>query len=203
MTEPRTLGVVRTKDEIINALNAWRAELGISLETLDKIAGLPDGYSAKLLNFPPTKNVIAPSFDYLHGGLCVEYVMRVDEKALAKLLQRMTQRDLKGAHAKPLSIKNQRASLSDIMGRLGKRGAKARKRKLYPEERQTIAKRGAKSRWAGVRRSRKKAAARKRARRKFLREQRLLLAQATASALPATPLLLPASQDAPSRSNTG
>ena len=67
MTHP--LAIVRTADDLRAAMRQRVAELGVSLDTVDFVAGLPTRYTAKVLGFQPTKNFGQMSFEALLGAL--------------------------------------------------------------------------------------------------------------------------------------
>ena len=55
--------MIRSMPDLLGALRARRDEVGITLETLDHVAGFPSGYSAKLLAPEPIKNLGWMSLD--------------------------------------------------------------------------------------------------------------------------------------------
>ena len=64
MTEhPAPLAIVRTTDDLREVFRRRVAQLNISLETLDAIAGLPTRYSSKVLGLQPTRRFGQISFD--------------------------------------------------------------------------------------------------------------------------------------------
>jgi hypothetical protein len=69
MTEQQPLAIVRTTDDLREVFRRRVAELNISLDTLDEIAGLPTRYSAKVFGLQRSKNFGQMSLEALLGAL--------------------------------------------------------------------------------------------------------------------------------------
>ena len=65
------------------------AELNISLDTLDHIAGLPTRYCAKVLRVQPTRGFGQISLDGLLGALGLMLIVVEDAEALARVQRRL------------------------------------------------------------------------------------------------------------------
>jgi hypothetical protein len=65
------------------------AELNISLETLDAIAGLPTRYTSKVLGLQPTRNFGQMSIEALLGALGLMLIVVEDAEALARVQGRL------------------------------------------------------------------------------------------------------------------
>ena len=103
MTEhPAPLAIVRTTDDLRQLFRQRVAYLGISLETLDAVAGLPVRYSSKLLALEPTKHMGPISFEALLGALGLMLVALEDTEALARV-QRHERIDHNGWRAAALT----------------------------------------------------------------------------------------------------
>jgi hypothetical protein len=89
MTEQHPLAIVRTTDDLRQLFRQRVAYLGISLETLDAIAGLPTRYSSKLLSLEPTKHMGPISFEALLGALGLMLVALEDAEALRRVQHRL------------------------------------------------------------------------------------------------------------------
>jgi hypothetical protein len=76
----------RSMQEIVGAIRAWREERGITLETLDHIAGWPAGYGAKLLAPDPIKNLGWLSLGLGLKALAIKLVV-VEDKEQRKLVE--------------------------------------------------------------------------------------------------------------------
>ena len=88
MTE-QPLGVCRTADELRAILRARFDALGVSLETVDHIAGLPTRYTAKVLGLQPTRNFGQFSLDGLIGAAGIKLIVVEDADALARVRTRL------------------------------------------------------------------------------------------------------------------
>ena len=83
------LGVCRTSDDLRAILRARFAALGVSLETVDHIAGLPTRYTAKVIGLQPTRRFGQFSLDGLLGAAGVMLVVVPDAEALARVQGRL------------------------------------------------------------------------------------------------------------------
>jgi hypothetical protein len=83
------LGVCRTADDLRVILRARFAELGISLETVDHVSGLPTRYCAKVLGLQPTKNFGQLSLTALLGAAGIKLVAFEDTEALDRVRSRL------------------------------------------------------------------------------------------------------------------
>jgi hypothetical protein len=88
---------IKSYDGLILALRARSEELGMSRETLDAIAGLPHGYSSKLLMISNTKSkkrLGSLSLWAILGALGIELRLVEDEAAMrAHKRERLERRD--------------------------------------------------------------------------------------------------------------
>ena len=90
MTEhPAPLAIVRTTDDLREVFRRRVAQLNISLETLDAIAGLPTRYSSKVLGLQPTRRFGQISFEALLGALGLMLIAIEDAEALARVQHRL------------------------------------------------------------------------------------------------------------------
>jgi hypothetical protein len=78
--------IIRGMPDLLDALRARRDEVGITLETLDAVAGFPSGYSAKLLAPVAIKNLgwmsLGAALDSL--GVALVMVENVEQKKLVE-----------------------------------------------------------------------------------------------------------------------
>jgi hypothetical protein len=88
MTE-EPLGICRTSDDLRAILRARFAALGVSLETVDHIAGLPTRYTAKVIGLQPTRRFGQFSLDGLLGAAGIKLVAFEDTEALARVQGRL------------------------------------------------------------------------------------------------------------------
>jgi hypothetical protein len=89
----RWMAPIRSMPELLAALRARRAELDITLETLDAIAGWTDSYSSKLLSDPPQKNLGWSSLGLGLNALGVMLLMVPDEEQIRRLQNRWIRRE--------------------------------------------------------------------------------------------------------------
>jgi hypothetical protein len=67
--------IIRSMEELLEALRARRDELQITHETIDDVAGWPSGYAGKLLAPSPIKNLGWMSFGLALDSMGVALVM--------------------------------------------------------------------------------------------------------------------------------
>jgi hypothetical protein len=84
--------IVTSMPELIDAIRARRDELNISHETIDDIAGLPSGYTSKLLAPSPIKNLGWMSLGAILGALGIGLVVIEDSVQRAKVESRWCKR---------------------------------------------------------------------------------------------------------------
>ena len=88
MTE-EPLGTCRTADDLRAILRTRFAELGVSFETVNHIAGLPTRYTAKVLGLQPTRRFGQISLTALLGAAGIKLVAFEDTEALARVQGRL------------------------------------------------------------------------------------------------------------------
>jgi hypothetical protein len=84
-----TMGVCRTSDDLRAILRARFTELGVSFETVDSVAGLPQRYTAKVLGLQPTRNFGQISLDALLGTAGIMLIAVQDAEALDRVRDRL------------------------------------------------------------------------------------------------------------------
>jgi hypothetical protein len=77
--------MIRTEDDLLDALRARCSQLRISYESIDRIAGLPDGNAAKCLARPPFKRFSTRSLSWVLATLGYGLELIEDPGALARL----------------------------------------------------------------------------------------------------------------------
>jgi hypothetical protein len=161
MLDDRVLATVINYDGIIAVVRGRMRELGITNATLEHIAGLPDGYIAKLLGASRIRNLGPNSFDGIVQGLGMKLIAVEDAKATEKMRPRWTQRK-KSLPLLPMLRTPPRATWL-FTPRSGRKAALARAKKLSAAERSAISLNAITTRWQRERekeRHRCKAAAR-------------------------------------------
>jgi hypothetical protein len=132
---------VRSTADLRDAFRARVRDLGIAYETVDAIAGLPVGYTGKLLGANPSRNFGAVSFDSLLGALGLKLVAVEDTEALARVQGRLVPIRRSAASRQEITVRMTRKFLKEI-GRQGGRksgevraAAAARKRAISERNR--------------------------------------------------------------------
>ena len=80
---------IGTESEMLAAIRARKAQLGVTNETIDAIAGLPCGYAGKLLADPPLKRMGALSLGLILGTLGYSVELVPDDDAFERVRSRM------------------------------------------------------------------------------------------------------------------
>ena len=146
MTE-EPLGVCRTPDDLRAILRTRFAELGVSFETVDHIAGLPTRYTAKVIGLQPTRRFGQFSLDGLLGAAGVMLVVVPDAEALARIQSRLVpleRVDHSAAPRRKVVIKLTWQFMAEI-GRLG--GLKSNANRIRKQQRSAINRANALKRW--------------------------------------------------------
>jgi hypothetical protein len=145
MLDDRVLATVINYDGIIAVVRGRMRERGITNATLEHIAGLPDGYIAKLLGASRIKNLGPNSFDGIVQGLGMKLIAVEDAKATEKMRPRWTQRE----KALPLlaMVRTPPRATWLFTPRSGREAAKARAKKLSATERRAIGLNAINERW--------------------------------------------------------
>jgi hypothetical protein len=142
MTEPRIIGEFDAYPGLVAVLRARVAELDVSGECLDELAGTPKGYFQKLLGTRPVKRLGLRSLGDVFGALAVKAVLVEDEAAIARVSSRWTKRKVSvpatGLH---FEISHR------FLRKIASMGGKARIAKLTPKQRSALGRRLAMARW--------------------------------------------------------
>jgi hypothetical protein len=140
---PRVIGEFDAYPGMIAALRARIAELDVSGERLDELAGLPRGYFQKLVGTRPKKRLGMQSLGDVFGALAIKAVLVEDEAALARISGRLVKRkyavQAAGLH---LEISHR------FLRKIASMGGKARQAELTPRQRSALGRRLARARWA-------------------------------------------------------
>ena len=150
---PEPLVRVESYDDLVHALRARVDQLGISQETLAALARL-QGYSSDVLGLKPQGNMRSlgrMSFGCVLGALGLKIVLVEDRDALAKVRERLIERDNAQARRKntwPPSIKGPADNVFVVLGRAG---GIARAAKLSANQRVKISRKAIRARWSKAR----------------------------------------------------
>ena len=144
------LGVCRTSDDLRAILRARFAALGVSLETVDHIAGLPTRYTAKVIGLQPTRRFGQFSLDGLLGAAGVMLIVVEDAEALDRVRARLVplQRVEHSAAPRRKIVIKLSADFMREIGRLG--GLKSNANRIRKQQRSAINRANALKRWHAV-----------------------------------------------------
>ena len=137
---------------LLDVIRARVAELGITHETLDTIAGLPAGYASKLLCNPPKRRLGPTTMFNVLEALGLKSSFFEDPETLARVRSRLTKRRRPrvrtgAAHRRGVTI----YLLPDFLRQIGSKGGAATSAKLTPQQRRESAQRAARARWSKAR----------------------------------------------------
>jgi hypothetical protein len=152
MTEP--LAVCRNPTELQLALRARAEQLQLARYTIDGIAGLAEGHSAKLLTDPPKKNLGPVSIFSLIAALGLSMALIEDQTRMERI-QHEPRRNAFNVRSGMAHWRHALAQALPTIKSLGRRGGKRRAETLSPERRSAIAKRAARARWRQSRQAKK------------------------------------------------
>jgi hypothetical protein len=152
MTEPitsaeprRVIGEFDTYLGLLAALRERVAQLDVSGERLDELAGLPRGYFQKLIGTRPRKRLGVQSLGDVFGALAIKAVLVEDEAALARISSRLVRRK----YAVP-SVTTQMITIElsrRHMRKIQQKGRAVRFAKMTPKERSELGRKLAHYRW--------------------------------------------------------
>jgi hypothetical protein len=148
----RIIAECRDYLSFIQGLRARLAELKMTYETLDVIAGWTDTYSTKLLAPEPTKHFGPMSFDAVLGSTAVKILLIEDPVALKRILnnRHYTKRKMPDLPSmRPVGKHGHvvHRITHENMKQLSFLGNQARMLKLSPKRRRALARRAARVRW--------------------------------------------------------
>jgi hypothetical protein len=131
------LGTCHTADDLRDILRARFEALGVSLDTVDHIAGLPTRYTAKVLGLQPTRGFGQISLTALLGAAGIKLVAYEDLEALDRIRNRLVpleRIDSSAARKRVIAFKLSPDFMREI-GRLGglKSAAAASKKRHLSE----------------------------------------------------------------------
>lgn len=143
---PRIIATARTYDELLAALRLRIAELNVSTETIDSVAGLPERYTVKLFAPVPVKGLGRVSMGLLLGALGLKLDVVVDDAAYARVRDRLVQRSCHNGGMRAVGRPQNKHFVGN--SEWGRVMAARRTLLLTPAKRRQIAKIASKTRWA-------------------------------------------------------
>jgi len=151
MSEP--IAVIRNYEELVDALRTRKNGLQLSNATVDRLAGLTDGHTDKILGPTATKGFSRMTVDLLLQVFAVKLVMVEDVEAAQVMAERWEQRNSSQFRAIPNRLSKallERAKplvFKDIQRSAGLKSRAGRMSKLSPKRRKQIAKKAIRTRW--------------------------------------------------------
>jgi hypothetical protein len=143
----RVIGIARNYSELLDALKRRTAELGVTMELVDEIAGLPARYVAKLFAPIPVKSVGKTSLGPLLGALGLKLIIAEDLEAFRRVKCRLVRS--KHAGARVLARKKpRRYSIWHEKPALARLARKVQVLRQSRHKRRAIALQAARARWA-------------------------------------------------------
>lgn len=160
---PRILGTVSHYAQLLDLIRTRVAELEITHETLDHVAGLQPGYASKLLCEPPMRRMGPLTLFLVLDALGMSIMITTDPVSFDRVRSRLTKRRtprrrlLSSGKQGPVIIYLER----DFLRQIASKGGLARTAKLGSLQRQAIAQQGGLARAAKLSPQRRQAIARK------------------------------------------
>jgi hypothetical protein len=143
--------VINSETELLAAIRARVAELDISYDTLDHIAGLPARFASKLLCDPPNRQISQATLWLLMGAIGLKIELIEDPEAYARVQSRLVKRvGANARHITPLSLARRRKSPWLFDAVRSQLANKLRNEILSPQRRVAIARKAARHRWKRV-----------------------------------------------------
>ena len=145
MTEPRVLGEISSYQDLHAIMRARAAELELSRESIDAIAGVPAGYAAKLLAPRPIRTLGALSMPLMLPALGIKVLVVVDDAKTADIKGRRDAERRNGAQVRAGTV---HFELSDRhMRKIRFRGGKNSRTKMSKRKARELGRKAAIARW--------------------------------------------------------
>jgi hypothetical protein len=139
----RILATVNDYPGMLAALRARAEELRISRETIDQVAGLPSGYSGKILGIKQVRRLNLISLGPVLGALGIKLVMVEDAAALRDFGGRSNKRHENRVRNNVVNIFRNRSEFS-AMGKIGGKNSRKYMDKKTASE---LGRKAIKARW--------------------------------------------------------
>jgi hypothetical protein len=153
MSEPRQLGIATEYLHMVEICRRRMAERGMTFDDLDRWAGEPKGYSAKVLGhkagLPYHQHRFKfnqASFGPMMGALGIMWIAVEDQAAMAAVDKR-SDRKLKTPTSQSLTLQLENPDVLCIFRQLGTLGARAANRRISKERKRLYGQMGARAMW--------------------------------------------------------
>jgi hypothetical protein len=145
---PRVVASVSHYHELLKAVRDRVAELGITHETLDAVAGLQSGYASKLLSNPPIKRMGAFLQFIVLQSLGMKLLAVEDPEQLARVQSRLVKREVARPLHSGIVQRPIRFELGpDFMRKIQSKGGTNSRKNLPARKRTQLARKAARARW--------------------------------------------------------
>lgn len=144
---PEIYAVASNRELLIEALDARRMELGMSMIEFDDVIGMAPGSSAKYLGPSQVKNIGVDSLLKMTRGLGLRIVLEVDHKQTKRVIERRRETNKKQARPKNYSQEPSKRIYRRVRAAMGKRGAAVTNGNSTPQERSARARYAVMKRW--------------------------------------------------------
>jgi hypothetical protein len=150
MTDLRPLGPpVAEYAEMQVFFRARADELGLSRQTIDRLANFTPGLASKMLAPTPIKHIGREHIGALCAALAVAWVPVEDKQSLAEIQRRIANKSIekRNANLAVHAAVSVPARSRRFMRRIAKEGGKKRAENLSPKRRTAIARKAIRARW--------------------------------------------------------
>jgi hypothetical protein len=120
---------------LLDALEARRCELGLSLEALEHLAGLTAGHATKVIGPARQKSPNLQTVDKLMAALGISVVLVIDPSKVGRIESQWERRNSSFVRARKLGKTTLERARPQILSELARAAGKARWRGKTPEER--------------------------------------------------------------------
>jgi hypothetical protein len=146
---PRIVATVSHYAELLQTIRNRVAELEITHETLDAVAGLQSGYTSKLLCSPPIKRMGAFTQFIVLQALGMKLLAVEDPKQLARVQSRLIKRQVA---RRPIPSGSRHSVIKfeigpDLLRQMQSKGGKACMARMTPKQRSAFERKAARARW--------------------------------------------------------
>lgn len=139
---------VRNLDDLNTIVRARAEQLGVSKSTVDRVAGLSDGYFAKISTTKPIKGLGPSTFAPTIQALALRIIVIDDDTAFEAIKHRLTQKNANQDRSAPTpDINLAPRIMSLIFSELSRRRMRRLNDSRTPEQRSEDARRAVRVRW--------------------------------------------------------
>lgn len=146
LSAPRIpIATVSDHNALLEAIRQRVAELDVSYDVIESIAGIQSGCPSKVIANPPPKRIGPFTYFLILQALGCELQMVENPQEMERLRSRLSKRKLRRTRVRPAASIIELAP--DFYARISRMGNAARNTKLSPERRSELARNAALARW--------------------------------------------------------